>query len=97
MSLQVVTANRLDDGLVVFLTADGGWSENIDQSRIADGKEAGDALLAEASVPELDTVIVGPYLIEVEQQDGGLVPTKYREVLRTKGPSVRQDLGYQAG
>ena len=97
MSLQVVTANRLDDGLVVFLTADGGWSENIDQSRIADGKEAGDALLVEASVPELDTVIVGPYLIEVEQQDGGLVPTKYREVLRTKGPSVRQDLGYQAG
>ncbi|OSQ44887.1 DUF2849 domain-containing protein [Thalassospira alkalitolerans] len=97
MSLQVVTANRLDDGLVVFLTADGGWSENIDQARVADGKEAGNALLAEASVPELDIIIVGPYLIEVEQQDGGLVPTKYREILRTKGPSVRQDLGYQAG
>lgn len=97
MSLQVVTANRLDDGLVVFLTAEGGWSEDINQSRIAVGKEAGDALLAEASSPELDTVIVGPYLIEVEKQDGELVPTKYREVLRTKGPSVRQDLGYQAG
>lgn len=97
MSLQVVTANRLDDGLVVFLTADGGWSESIDQARVADGKEAGNALLAEASVPELDIIIVGPYLIEVEQQDGGLVPTKYREILRTKGPSVRQDLGYQAG
>lgn len=97
MFLQVVTANRLGDGLVVFLTAEGGWSENINQSRVADGKEAGDALLAEASAPELDTVIVGPYLIEVEQQGGGLVPTKYREVLRTKGPSVRQDLGYQAG
>lgn len=97
MSLQVVTANRLGDGLVVFLTAESGWSEDINQSRVADGKEAGDALLAEASAPELDTVIVGPYLIEVEQQDGGLVPTKYREVLRTKGPSVRQDLGYQAG
>ena len=96
MSLQVVTANRLGDGLVVFLTTDGGWSENIDDARIAEGKEAADALLAEASAPELDIVIVGPYLIDVEQQDGGLVPTKYREVLRTKGPSVREDLGYQA-
>ena len=96
MSLQVVTANRLDDGLVVFLTADGGWSENILDSRVADGKEAAAVLLKEASAPELDVVIVGPYLIDVEQGDGGLVPTKYREVLRTKGPSVREDLGYQA-
>ncbi|NIZ03368.1 DUF2849 domain-containing protein [Thalassospira lucentensis] len=96
MSLQVATANRLDDGLVVFLTANGGWSENINDSRVADGKEAAAVLLQEASAPELDVVIVGPYLIDVEQQDGGLVPTKYREVLRTKGPSVRQDLGYQA-
>ncbi|HAY50155.1 DUF2849 domain-containing protein [Thalassospira sp.] len=96
MSLQVVTANRLDDGLVVFLTAQGGWSENINDARVADGKDAAEAMLAEASAPELDVVIVGPYLIDVEQQDGGLVPTKYREVLRTKGPSVREDLGYQA-
>lgn len=96
MSLQVVTANRLGDGLVVFLTAQGGWSENINDARVADGEDAAEAMLAEASAPELDVVIVGPYLIDVEQQDGGLVPTKYREVLRTKGPSVREDLGYQA-
>ena len=96
MSLQDVTANRLGDGLVVFLTADGGWSENINDARVADGKDAAEAILAQASAPELDVVIVGPYLIDVEQQDGGLVPTKYREVLRTKGPSVREDLGYQA-
>ncbi|NIY77205.1 DUF2849 domain-containing protein [Thalassospira sp. HF15] len=96
MSLQVVTANRLEDGLVVFLTSDGGWSENINDARIAEDKEAANALLAEASAPELDIVIVGPYLIDVEQQGTDLVPTKYREVLRTKGPSVREDLGYQA-
>ncbi|KJE36430.1 hypothetical protein UF64_04610 [Thalassospira sp. HJ] len=96
MSLQVVTANRLDDGLVVFLTSDGSWSENINDARTAEGKEAADALLAEASAPELDIVIVGPYLIDVEQQGSDLMPTKYREVLRTKGPSVREDLGYQA-
>ncbi|HCK19692.1 MULTISPECIES: DUF2849 domain-containing protein [Thalassospira] len=96
MSLQVVTANRLEDGLVVFLTSDGSWSENINDARTAEDKEAANALLAEASAPELDTVIVGPYLIDVEQQGTDLVPTKYREVLRTKGPSVREDLGYQA-
>ena len=27
MTTQMVTANRLDDGAVVYLTASGGWSE----------------------------------------------------------------------
>ena len=46
MSLQVVTANRLEDGLVVFLTSDGSWSENINDARTAEDKEAANALLA---------------------------------------------------
>ncbi|MFH1804084.1 MAG: DUF2849 domain-containing protein [Pseudomonadota bacterium] len=97
MSLQIVTANRLDDGLVVFMTADYGWSDDIHQAVLAEDQAHADDLLARASTRDQDIIIVGPYLIEVEANEAGIVPTKYREVLRTKGPSVRQDLGYQAG
>ena len=79
------------DGVISYGVSSYGYD-----ARVADGKDAAEAMLAEASAPELDVVIVGPYLIDVEQQGTDLVPTKYREVLRTKGPSVREDLGYQA-
>lgn len=94
MALEIITANRLGDGLVIFLTADG-WSADINDATVAESKEQTQALLALA---EQDAGrVVGPYEIAVERQDdGGLRPLKYREVLRTRGPSVRVDLGYQA-
>lgn len=97
MSLQVVTANRLDDGLVVFLTASGAWETDINRARTVEDKDGANALLAQAEAPEHQIRVVGPYLIDVAMEEDGLVPTKYREVLRTKGPSVRLDLGFQAG
>jgi len=94
MALEIITANRLGDGLVIFLTADG-WSENIADAETAETKDATAALLARA---EADAwLVVGPYGIAVERQaDDSLRPLKYREALRTRGPSVRTDLGYQA-
>ena len=97
MSLQVVTANRLDDGLAVFMTADEGWSTDIRQAICAGDAEQAEALLARANTQKQQITVVGPYLIDVANEDGVLVPTKYREILRTLGPSVRPDLGYQAG
>ncbi|WP_085584025.1 DUF2849 domain-containing protein [Thalassospira mesophila] len=97
MSLQVVTANRLDDGLAVFMTADDGWSTDIRDAVCAKDAQQAEALMARADTQKQQVTVVGPYLIDVAQEDGVLVPTKYREVLRTLGPSVRTDLGYQAG
>ena len=45
---QAVTANRLRDGLVVFLTADGGWSEGVGDAARADDDDAAATLLATA-------------------------------------------------
>jgi len=36
MTLQVATANRLSDGIVVFLGYDGEWSRHVDDARIAE-------------------------------------------------------------
>lgn len=93
MSLQAVTANRLGDGLVIYLTADG-WSEQVSDAATADTKDAAQALLERAlGQPGL---AVGPELIEVARTDAGLRPVRYRELIRSLGPTVRDDLGYQA-
>lgn len=96
MSLQVVTANRLDDGLAVFYNADGQWYSTIDQATAIEDAATGEALLAKASDAKNQLVVVGPYLIDVQKEGGSLRPLRYREMIRTKGPSVRPDLGYQA-
>ncbi|MFQ6017563.1 MAG: DUF2849 domain-containing protein [Kiloniellaceae bacterium] len=96
MTAKVVTANRLIDGLVVYLDHDGGWSEWIGQSRVARSQEESAEILALAERPDQGVVVVGPYLIDVEEADGGLRPVRYREVIRSLGPTVRTDLGKQA-
>lgn len=96
MTLKVVTANRLRDGLVVFLDRDGGWSEWIEDSRVATSQDEGKELMALAEQAERDVVVLDPYLIAVSEEDGSPRPVKYRELLRTMGPSVRTDLGKQA-
>ncbi len=99
---QVVIANRLSDGLVVFLAAApgaprGDWKLRLDEASVAAEDARAEELLALslASARERHEVIE-PYLIEVEQTASGLRPTKYREVIRCLGPTVRLDLGKQA-
>ena len=97
MALQVVTANLLRGGNVVFLAAGGRWSPHIDAARVAETDAAARELEALARAGEEGTEVVGPYLIEVERGEDGLQPVRYREWLRARGPSVRLDLGYQGG
>ena len=44
---QAVTANRLNEGEVVYFK-DNGWIENFAEAEIADGQEAAEALLSRA-------------------------------------------------
>jgi hypothetical protein len=85
---QVITANRLRDGLIVYLTKDEnvtGWTENIDYAYIA-GEEQIDALLATAKTYEESNVVVGTYAVEIA---GSKMPLTARERIRATGPSVR--------
>lgn len=85
MPQQVLTANRLADGAVVFLNADGRWSELIADARVVE-KEQGDAL-TEAGDARADEVIA-PYLIDVALEAEGPRPLRYRERIRAFGPSI---------
>ena len=93
---QVMTANRLKDGDVVFLTRSGQWSEKIDDAVLALEPLAVEALEARAVEDVKTNMVTGQYLFEATRVDGKIRADHIRERIRTLGPSVRLDLGKQA-
>ena len=90
MTREVVTANRLDDGAVVYLTEEGDWSELIiDSLTVSDDSER-DALLTEAANAVARQEVVEPYVVAVKDDSGTIQPIRIREQIRAEGPSVRQ-------
>ena len=93
---QIVTANRLRDGIAVFLNRSGAWSEKIDEATLALEPEAAAALEIRAKEDEKATLVTGSYLIDAERRDGRIRASHIRERMRTLGPTIRLDLGNQA-
>ena len=91
---QMLTANRLVDGDVVYWRA-GGWVEAFAEGEVLSKAEA-EAALAAAQDSVAANVVVKPYLFEVRADADGVQPVKEREIVRAAGPSVRTDLGKQA-
>lgn len=85
---QMITANRLRDGAVVFLAEDGRWSSTLQDGRVAHNAEAAQALVAAAEAAVQQAEIVGPYLVAVQEVAGRWVPLSYRERIRAEGPSL---------
>ncbi|WP_411817137.1 DUF2849 domain-containing protein [Hyphococcus sp. DH-69] len=92
--MKVITGNRLSDGAVVFFNSAGQWVPALEDAvRYADA-EAGSALeRAQAQVHEIADV----YLIDVDDEGQLVGRETLRESIRRAGPTVRRDLGYQAG
>jgi hypothetical protein len=94
-ALQVITANDLLSGDVVYLATNGHWQRPLQGAVVADTADEANRLLAIATPQE--ALVVGPYLAEVTRDAAGrLAPVHYRERIRTLGPSNRPDLGRQA-
>ena len=93
---QVLTANRLKDGEVVYLDADGGWVESLQAAHLLPSVAEGEAALAKGLEAERDLKVVHAYLFDVTGQGTALKPVKMREIIRAAGPTIRLDLGKQA-
>ena len=93
---QMLTANRLVDGDVLYWKG-GNWVLSLrDGDVFADPKDA-DAALAAAQTYVTGNVVVNPYLFDVKTDANGIHPVKEREIIRAAGPTMRLDLGKQAG
>ncbi|MDO5620502.1 MAG: DUF2849 domain-containing protein [Paracoccus sp. (in: a-proteobacteria)] len=83
---QIVTANDLRNGEVVYLTADNRWSALMRDAELLDA-EAAPVRLSWAEAQE--DAVVGPYLTSVAVADGHAAPDHFRETFRATGPSNR--------
>jgi len=92
---QMLTANRLRDGAVVYWRA-GAWLTGLADAELLPEPAGADAALAAADESVRDRVVVNPYLFDVREDAGTVRPVKEREVIRAAGPTVRLDLGKQA-
>lgn len=88
--MKLLTANRLNDGRVIYLGEADAVVETIAAARPLDAEAAETALILAQSGP---AVFVNPYLIEVE----GRAPAgrdRLKERIRSAGPTVGHSLDH---
>lgn len=86
--MKIITANRLDDGAVVFLSSNG-WVTDIAQAAVLSALDAIEAGFATAERFARDQVIVDASAVEVALDENQRpVPVKLRERIRAFGPTV---------
>ncbi len=98
---QVITANRLDDGEVVYFTEARTWTLTLGESLVIGQDDDLDPWLGAAQSDIGRRVVVDVYPFDVAVRgDGGQTPSiealSAREKIRAKGPTIREDLGKQA-
>jgi len=83
----VVTANRTWDGVVIYRTAQHGWSVSLSDAAIVRTSDEARALLAESVADDVGAV--GAYIAPVEVEDGGKIkPGNLREHIRSEGVTI---------
>jgi sulfite reductase (NADPH) hemoprotein beta-component len=93
--LKIISANRLQDGIVVYVAAEGTWTADIDQAKRFTSEAEVEAGLKQAKADEKRNLIVEPFAVDVEAEPSGLKALTLRNAIRAKGPTVdyhpRQD------
>lgn len=84
--MQIVTANRLGDGRVVYRDAGGRWAEAVTAAVVLDVAAAKVAVEA-AGADVAARLIVEPYAVDVTVTSDGAEPKSMRERIRAGGPT----------
>jgi hypothetical protein len=93
---QMLTANRLRDGDVLYRKGDG-WVLMLADGDVYADQASADAALTAATAELTRNEFVAPYLFEVREVNGKIRPVKEREIIRAAGPTVHPHTGKQAG
>ena len=88
MADKVLTANRLGDGIAVWLDANGQWTERLQDAFVARHAEAVTAIEDAGRKAFASNVVLDVNVIEVEEKGGLLRPLRLRERIRAEGPTI---------
>jgi hypothetical protein len=86
---QVISANDLLEGDVVYLDRHGSWTRLLSHAELITDEGHADTLLAEAK--ECPDKVIDPYLLKVTAGPCRITPLHIRERLRDRGPSTRPE------
>ncbi len=84
---QLVTANRLHDGVPVYYAGGDAWAPAIASAVLVEAAAA-ESLLARAQEGKLPRPVVAPYLVEAAIAEGAVRPLLLRERIRAGGPTI---------
>jgi hypothetical protein len=83
----VVTANRVGDGAVIYRSAAGDWTTELDEAVVTSDAAQARHLVAAAAADGLRAV--DPYIAPVKlTRDGEVLPGNLRERIRLSGPTI---------
>lgn len=83
--MNIITANRLLDGKVIYRTRESGWVEEFAQAARFSAQESAQAL--EAAQGDV-TLVVKPYLVPLDDANTFAKRERNRESIRANGPSL---------
>jgi hypothetical protein len=90
---QMIIANRLVDGAVVFLAPGEGWTTAIASGAVIEDEAEAQRLLGAVKQLEARSPVIDPQAIEVMVEGAAVRPLEIRELIRAFGPTVRTDPG----
>ena len=83
----VVTANRTWDGVVIYRTAQQGWSTELAEAAIVRTADEARAMHTESAADDVGAI--GPYIAPVAVNDNGAIkPGNLREQIRAQGVTI---------
>ncbi|TCL73721.1 DUF2849 domain-containing protein [Rhizobium sp. BK251] len=92
---KVLTANRLADGIAVWLDANGQWVTSLQDALVARHAEAVTALEEIGKRSYANNEVVDVTVIDVQETNGQLWPLRLRERIRAQGPTMEYAPGYK--
>lgn len=92
--MKILTANRLKDGVSVWLASDHSWVTTIEAAEVAEDAIQEEKLERAGKAAFLKNEVIDVNLIDVERVGAGVRPTRLRERIRADGPTVAYGKGH---
>jgi hypothetical protein len=86
--IKIVSANRLNDGTVVYMGLGGAWMTRIADASRLESAEAVEAALVAARADEALNLIIDAFVVDAIVEAEGVRATTLRDRIRADGPTI---------